>query len=632
MSCSCKCHDKTHEAACGCVSEEKSTGVTALITSAVLFIAAWLIPAEGYWRLAAYLVPYLVIGHDVLTGAVKNLFSGHMLDEELLMSIATIGAFCIGEYPEAVAVMLFYKIGEKIEDMASDKSRRSISSLMDIRPDYASLVQDGQIRRVLPQEINPGDIIEVKPGERIPLDGQIISGATTVDESAITGESLPADKAFSDQVTSGTVNMTSPIRVKVSSSYAQSTVARILEMVESSAGKKARTEKFITRFSHYYTPCVVIGAMLLAITPPLLMQADWAVWINRALVFLVVSCPCALVMSVPLTFFGGIGGASRKGILIKGSNYLEKLSKATTMVFDKTGTLTRGNLSVSAVHPKDNVSQAYLLDIAAAAESFSSHPIALSILMAHGGHIDKDRISDMKEMAGMGIKATIDGKTIYAGNEKLMAGIGVKWSDCHISGTTMHIAEEGRYLGHIIITDTIKPEAAEAIAQLKKAGVRRTVMLTGDNEKNAASVAESLGIDEVKARLLPDDKVVAIENLMEDARSSGITAFAGDGINDAPVLTRADIGIAMGAMGSDAAIEAADIVLMDDNLLKLPQAIRISSRTMRIAKENIALALTVKFLILGLGAFGLAGMWAAVFADVGVMAIAVLNALRTLKA
>lgn len=632
MSCSCKCHDEAHEAACGCASEEKSTGFTAIIASAVLFIAAWLIPSEGYWRLAAYLVPYLVIGHDVLIEAAKNLFSGHMLDEELLMSIATIGAFCIGEYPEAVAVMLFYKIGEKIEDMASDKSRRSISSLMDIRPDYASLVTDGQIKRVLPQEINPGDIIEVRPGERIPLDGQIISGATTVDESAITGESLPADKAFSDQVISGTVNMTSPIRMKVTSSYAQSTVARILEMVESSAGKKARTEKFITRFSHYYTPCVVIGALLLAVMPPLLMQADWAVWINRALVFLVVSCPCALVMSVPLTFFGGIGGASRKGILIKGSNYLEKLSKTTTMVFDKTGTLTRGNLSVSAVHPEDNVSQAYLLDIAAAAESFSSHPIALSILMAHGGHIDKDRISDMKEMAGMGIKATIDGKTIYAGNEKLMAGIDVKWNDCHISGTTIHIAEEGRYLGHIIITDTIKPEAAEAIAQLKKAGVRRTVMLTGDNEKNAVSVAESLGIDEVKARLLPDEKVAAIENLMEDARRLGITAFAGDGINDAPVLTRADIGIAMGAMGSDAAIEAADIVLMDDNLLKLPQAIRISSRTMRIAKENIALALTVKFLIIGLGAFGLAGMWAAVFADVGVMAIAVLNALRALKA
>lgn len=632
MSCSCKCHDEAHEAACGCASEEKSTGFTAIIASAVLFIATWLIPSEGYWRLAAYLVPYLVIGHDVLIEAAKNLFSGHMLDEELLMSIATIGAFCIGEYPEAVAVMLFYKIGEKIEDMASDKSRRSISSLMDIRPDYASLVTDGQIKRVLPQEINPGDIIEVRPGERIPLDGQIISGATTVDESAITGESLPADKAFSDQVISGTVNMTSPIRMKVTSSYAQSTVARILEMVESSAGKKARTEKFITRFSHYYTPCVVIGALLLAVMPPLLMQADWAVWINRALVFLVVSCPCALVMSVPLTFFGGIGGASRKGILIKGSNYLEKLSKTTTMVFDKTGTLTRGNLSVSAVHPEDNVSQAYLLDIAAAAESFSSHPIALSILMAHGGHIDKDRISDMKEMAGMGIKATIDGKTIYAGNEKLMAGIDVKWNDCHISGTTIHIAEEGRYLGHIIITDTIKPEAAEAIAQLKKAGVRRTVMLTGDNEKNAVSVAESLGIDEVKARLLPDEKVAAIENLMEDARRLGITAFAGDGINDAPVLTRADIGIAMGAMGSDAAIEAADIVLMDDNLLKLPQAIRISSRTMRIAKENIALALTVKFLIIGLGAFGLAGMWAAVFADVGVMAIAVLNALRALKA
>lgn len=620
MSCSCK-EDKCEE------KNEKRIAIARITASAVLLVVAMVLPSEGIFKALLYIIPYLIIGYDVIWAAIKNIAHLKMLDEEFLMTIATIGAFAIGEYPEAVAVMLFFQIGELIEDLAQGRSRRSIAAIMNIRPDYANIVSGGEVRKVAPSEVHIGDIIEVRPGEKIPLDGQIIEGSTSVDTQAITGESIPRDMATGDQVSNGTVNISGLIRVKVSSEFAQSTVSRILDLVENSSEKKARTENFITRFSHWYTPSVVIGAVLLCIIPPLASGQAWSTWISRALVFLAVSCPCALVISVPLTFFSGIGGASKEGILIKGSSYLETLSRITTAVFDKTGTLTDGKLAVTAIHP-NQVTEAQLLDLAAAAESYSVHPIAASIIRAHKGHIDRSRIGEVEEIAGMGLSAVIDGKTIYVGNGKLMDRIGAAWHECHRSGTVIHLSTETEYLGHIVVSDSIKPEASKAIAELKKQGVKKTVMLSGDLRKSALQVAQSLGIDETKAELLPDDKVTAVESLLGPGQT---IAFIGDGINDAPVLMRSDIGIAMGAMGSDAAIEAADVVLMDDNLEKTALAVKIARKTMSIARQNIVFALGVKAAILAFGAMGIAGLWAAVFGDVGVMLIAVLNSLRAMR-
>lgn len=620
MSCSCK-EDKCEE------KNEKRIAIARITASAVLLVVAMVLPSEGIFKALLYIIPYLIIGYDVIWAALKNIAHLKMLDEEFLMTIATIGAFAIGEYPEAVAVMLFFQIGELIEDLAQGRSRRSIAAIMNIRPDYANIVSGGEVRKVAPSEVHIGDIIEVRPGEKIPLDGQIIEGSTSVDTQAITGESIPRDMATGDQVSNGTVNISGLIRVKVSSEFAQSTVSRILDLVENSSEKKARTENFITRFSHWYTPSVVIGAVLLCIIPPLASGQAWSTWISRALVFLAVSCPCALVISVPLTFFSGIGGASKEGILIKGSSYLETLSRITTAVFDKTGTLTDGKLAVTAIHP-NQVTEAQLLDLAAAAESYSVHPIAASIIRAHKGHIDRSRIGEVEEIAGMGLSAVIDGKTIYVGNGKLMDRIGAAWHECHRSGTVIHLSTETEYLGHIVVSDSIKPEASKAIAELKKQGVKKTVMLSGDLRKSALQVAQSLGIDETKAELLPDDKVTAVESLLGPGQT---IAFIGDGINDAPVLMRSDIGIAMGAMGSDAAIEAADVVLMDDNLEKTALAVKIARKTMSIARQNIVFALGVKAAILAFGAMGIAGLWAAVFGDVGVMLIAVLNSLRAMR-
>jgi len=620
MSCSCK-EDRCEE------KNEKRIAIARITASAVLLVIAMIVPSEGIIKAQLYIIPYLIIGYDVIWAALKNIAHLKMLDEEFLMTIATIGAFAIGEYPEAVAVMLFFQIGELIEDLAQGRSRRSIAAIMNIRPDYANIVSGGEVRKVAPSEVHIGDIIEVRPGEKIPLDGQIIEGSTSVDTQAITGESIPRDMATGDQVSNGTVNISGLIRVKVSSEFAQSTVSRILDLVENSSEKKARTENFITRFSHWYTPSVVIGAVLLCIIPPLASGQAWSTWISRALVFLAVSCPCALVISVPLTFFSGIGGASKEGILIKGSSYLETLSRITTAVFDKTGTLTDGKLAVTAIHP-NQVTEAQLLDLAAAAESYSVHPIAASIIRAHKGHIDRSRIGEVEEIAGMGLSAVIDGKTIYVGNGKLMDRIGAAWHECHRSGTVIHLSTETEYLGHIVVSDSIKPEASKAIAELKKQGVKKTVMLSGDLRKSALQVAQSLGIDETKAELLPDDKVTAVESLLGPGQT---IAFIGDGINDAPVLMRSDIGIAMGAMGSDAAIEAADVVLMDDNLEKTALAVKIARKTMSIARQNIVFALGVKAAILAFGAMGIAGLWAAVFGDVGVMLIAVLNSLRAMR-
>ena len=561
---------------------------------------------------------------DVLWSAVRNIAHGQVFDEKFLMAVATLGAFAIREYPEAAAVMLFYQIGEWFQSIAVGKSRKSIAALMDIRPEYAVVLREGKEQEVDPEEVEIGEIIVLKPGERIPLDGTVIEGAGSVDTSALTGESLPADKTVGDTVLSGSINLSGVLKVKTSSTYAESTVARILELVENSSEKKARIENFITRFARWYTPLVVISAVLLAVIPPLFLSGSWADWINRALIFLVVSCPCALVVSVPLSFFGGIGGASRDGILVKGANYLEMLSKADTVVFDKTGTLTQGSFAVDAVHPSE-ISAEELLDIAAAAESYSSHPIAESVVSAFAGDIDRSRIGEIKEIAGMGIEAQVDGKTFFLGNGKLMEKAGAVWHECHLPGTAIHISEDSSYMGHIIINDQIKPEVRESINKLKELGIKQTIMLTGDSEKVAKAVAEKIGVDSYRAELLPAQKVTAVEDLLG---SGAHVAFVGDGINDAPVLSRADVGIAMGALGSDAAIESADIVIMDDRISRLPLAIKIAHRTMRIVHENIILALGVKFAILILSAFGLTNMWWAVFGDVGVLIVAVLNAMR----
>ncbi len=594
-----------------------------ILLAALLLVAAALLPAEGLWKALAFAVPWLVIGYDVLWDAVRGIAHGQVFDEKFLMAVATIGAFAVGEYPEAAAVMLFYQIGEWFQSIAVGRSRKSIAALMDIRPEFAVVLRDGQEEEVDPEEVSVGETILIRPGDRIPLDGTVLEGQSSLNTAALTGESLPVDVAPGDRVVSGSINMTGVLQVRAESAYEDSTVARILELVENSAEKKARVESFITRFARWYTPCVVIGALLLALVPPLFV-GNWGEWIHRALIFLVVSCPCALVVSVPLSFFGGIGGASRAGILIKGANDLETLAKVDTVAFDKTGTLTRGVFQVDAVHPKELTADA-LLDIAAAAESRSNHPVAESIVAAHGGHIDPARLGAVRELAGMGLEAEVDGETFYVGNGKLMAQVGADWHECHLPGTVVHIARGREYLGHIVINDQLKPDAPEAIAALKRLGVKQSVLLTGDRQKVAEAVAKELGVDDLRAELLPAQKVEEVERLLQ---SGAKLAFVGDGINDAPVLARADVGIAMGAMGSDAAIESADVVLMDDKPSRLPLAVKIARKTMRIVRENIGFALAVKFVILALGALGIADMWLAVFGDVGVLILAILNAMR----
>lgn len=597
---------------------------------AVLFVAGLLLP-EGLWRWAALIAAYVVAGGEVLLRAAKNILRGQVFDENFLMAVASLGAMLMGETTEAVAVMLFYQIGEWFQDRAVDKSRASIAQLMDIRPDHANhVLADGSVEVVPPQSLKAGDILLVKPGERIPLDGIILEGTSTLNTSALTGESIPRDVAEGDTVLSGCVNQTGVLRLRATGAYESSTVARILRLVEDSGERKASTERFITRFARWYTPAVCLAALLLALVPPLFV-GEWTEWIKRALTFLVISCPCALVISVPLTFFGGVGGASRRGVLIKGANYLEQLAKTDIAVFDKTGTLTRGTFEVTAIHP-NQITEEELLELAALAESYSDHPISASLRAAWNRALDKNRVTDAQEIAGRGIHALVDGRPVYAGNERLMADVHVESRPCHRQGTIVHVALDGVYMGHIVIADRVKEGSAEAIAELKALGVARTVMLTGDQSAVAQSVAKELGVDEVHAELLPGDKVEQVECLMKQKPEGAMLAFVGDGINDAPVLRRADLGIAMGGVGSDAAIEAADIVLMDDDPRKLPCAIRIARRTLRIAKQNIIFALSVKAIILVMGAMGLANMWLAVFADVGVSFLAILNAMRAMRA
>ena len=601
-----------------------------IIAAAVLLAAGYLIPAQGWVRLVVFLVPYAVIGWDILWKAVRNISHGQVFDENFLMALATVGAFFTGEFPEAVAVMLFYQIGELFQSYAVGKSRQSIASLMDIRPDYANLERDGKTEQVDPEEVAVGDVILVKPGEKIPLDGVVLEGDSMVNTSALTGESVPREAYPGSDVISGCINQNGLLRIRVTKEFGESTVAKILDLVENSSSKKAKAENFITKFARWYTPAVVIAAVLLAVVPPLILQGGWNDWIHRALIFLVISCPCALVISVPLSFFGGIGGASRNGILVKGGNYLESLAHAETVVFDKTGTLTRGVFNVTAIHP-NSFSEADLLELAALAESYSDHPISRSIREAYGKDPDLSRVTDVEELSGRGVRVRIDGKTVCAGNDKLMEETGVQWHPCHRVGTTVHIAVDGEYAGHIVISDEVKPDAVQAVSALKQQGISRTVMLTGDAKAVGESVAKELGLDEVHTELLPAGKVDCVEQLLKQKSAKGTLVFVGDGINDAPVLSRADIGIAMGAMGSDAAIEAADIVLMDDKPSKIADAIRIARKTLRIVTQNIVFALAVKGIVLLLGALGLANMWEAVFADVGVSVIAILNAMRALK-
>ena len=609
--------------------------VARIAASAVLLVAAVLIPYEGPWRFVLFLPAYFVIGWDVLWKAARNIAHGQVFDENFLMALATVGAFCTGffgegEYPEAVFVMLFYQVGELFQGYAVGKSRKSIASLMDIRPDYANVERDGQLTQVDPEEVAVGDTITVKAGERVPLDGVVLEGQSMVNTSALTGESVPRQVQPGDDVISGCVNQSGLLRVRVTKPFGESTVQKILDLVENSSSKKAKAENFITKFARYYTPIVVFCALALALVPPLFV-GDWVGWVQKALIFLVVSCPCALVISVPLSFFGGIGGASRQGILVKGGNYLEVLANTEIVVFDKTGTLTKGVFNVTAIHPEE-YSESGLLEMAALAESYSDHPISRSLKEAWGQELDASRVGEVEELSGRGVRAQVDGKTVCAGNDKLMEDIGVKWHPCHHVGTTVHVAVEGKYIGHIVISDEVKPDAKEAIAALKAQGVKKTVMLTGDAKAVGESVAKDLGLDEAYTQLLPGDKVDRVEALLSEKSPKGKLAFVGDGINDAPVLSRADIGIAMGALGSDAAIEAADIVLMDDKPSKIAKAMEISQRTLRIVQQNIVFALAVKLLVLALTPFGIANMWEAVFADVGVMVIAILNASRALQA
>lgn len=602
---------------------------------AVFVVISHIFELPWWAELALFLVPYLVIGYDILIKSGKGIIRGQVFDENFLMAIATIGAFALGEYLEAAAVMLFYQIGELFQSVAVGKSRRNISALMDIRPDYANIERDGEIVQVDPDEVEVGSEIVVKAGEKIPIDGIITDGHTTLDTAALTGESLPQDANEGDEVHSGSINITGLIKVRTTKEFGESTASKILELVENSGAKKSRSENFISKFARYYTPAVCIGALLLAVIVPLVrlvigIPPAWGDWVMRALTFLVISCPCALVISIPLSFFAGIGGASGKGVLIKGSNYLETLSKVRTVVFDKTGTMTKGVFEVVGIH-HNSIEDKKLLEYAALAESGSNHPIAKSILKALETMPDKSRVSETEEISGHGVKAKIDGKTVAVGNERLMESLGIEHKMCHGNGTVVHVAVDGKYEGHILIADILKPNAKKAVAELKKCGVRKTVMLTGDIEKAAKPVAEEIGVDELYSSLLPADKVERVEELLADKSKSDALAFVGDGLNDAPVLSRADIGIAMGALGSDAAIEAADIVLMDDDPLKIPLAIRIAKKCMRIVYQNIIFAIGVKLICLALGALGLANMWLAIFADVGVMVIAVLNAIRALR-
>lgn len=623
--------------------------VAALAIFAVVFAVTEFVPLAQYvggqtnalyLEFVLFLIPYLIAGYDVLLKAARNIGNGQVFDENFLMTIATVGAFALVLFPdsqphmaEGAAVMLFYQVGELFQGYAVGKSRQSIADMMDIAPDFANVMRDGKLVQVDPYEIGVGDEIVVKPGERVPLDGTIVEGSTQLDTAALTGESVPRHVEEGAEVISGCVNMTGKITVKVSKPFEQSTVSRILELVESASEKKAQTENFITRFARYYTPIVTIGALVLAVSPPLLFGQSWSDWIERGLTFLVVSCPCALVISVPLSFFGGIGGASRLGILVKGGNYLEALSHTETVVFDKTGTLTNGSFNVVAVHPDAaaEVDPDLILSIAAHAEAYSDHPIAVSVKEAFTGEIDQSRIADVREEGGHGVRAVVDERVVLVGNDKLMREEGIAYHDCELTGTILHVSIDGKYAGHIIIADVVKEDAAECIKRLHAAGVRKTVMLTGDRAEVAKAVAEKLGLDEYHGKLLPEDKVNQVERLLGETSERGKLAFVGDGINDAPVLTRADIGIAMGAMGSDVAIEAADIVLMDDKPSKIASAIRIARKTMRIVWQNIVFALGVKFAVLVLAAVGLATMWLAVFADVGVAILAILNAMRCMR-
>ncbi|BDF70621.1 cadmium transporter [Oscillospiraceae bacterium] len=613
------------------MSKKQKQTLARILASAALLIACVLLPLEGWPRLILFLIPYGVIGWDVLWRAVRNIAHGQVFDENFLMSLATVGAFFTGEYPEAVFVMLFYQVGELFQSYAVGKSRKSISSLMDIRPDYANVEKDGALEQVDPEDVEVGGVIVVKPGERIPLDGVVLEGSSTVNTSALTGESLPRQVQADDDVISGCVNLTGLLRVRVTKPFEESTVSKILDLVENASSKKAKAENFITKFARYYTPVVVIGAALLALLLPLFTGLAWSESIHRALIFLVISCPCALVISVPLSFFGGIGGASRAGILVKGGNYLEVLAEAEIVVFDKTGTLTQGVFNVTAIHP-DQCPQAKLLELAALAESYSDHPISRSLKDAYNAPLDTGRVGNVEELSGRGVRAVVDGAVVCAGNGKLMDEIGVSWHPCHRVGTTVHVAADGVYLGHIVISDEVKSDAAQAITDLKAQGVRKTVMLTGDAKAVGEAVAAELGLDEVHTQLLPADKVDRVEALLKEKTGKGKLAFVGDGINDAPVLSRADLGIAMGGLGSDAAIEAADIVLMDDRPSQIAVAMGIARKTLRIVRQNIIFALGVKLLVLALGALGMANMWEAVFADVGVSVIAILNAMRALKA
>ncbi len=614
------------------MSKKQKKGLVRIGAGAVLLVAAYLLPVEGWASLVAFLVPYAVVGWDVLWKAVRNILHGQVFDENFLMALATIGAFATGKYSEGVAVMLFYQVGEWFQRYAVGRSRRSIAALMDIRPDHANLVgPDGTARQVDPDEVQVGDVILVKPGERVPLDGTVLEGNSMMDTAALTGESVPRRTAEGDTVISGCINGSGLLRVRVEKPYGESTVAKILDLVENAGEKKAKAENFITKFARWYTPAVVIAALALAVLPPMVLGGGWADWVRRALIFLVISCPCALVISVPLSFFGGIGGASKRGILVKGGAYMEVLANARTVVFDKTGTLTKGVFSVTAVHPHE-IDKTHLVELAALAESYSTHPIAVSLRAAYGKTPDAARVAGYEELSGRGVRARVDGHTVCVGNGRLMDEAGAQWHECHLTGTVAHVAVDGSYAGHIVISDEVKPDAAAAIAALKEAGVKKTVMLTGDAREVGEAVAKQLGIDEAYTQLLPADKVEHMERLLARQPKGEALAFVGDGVNDAPVLARADVGIAMGGIGSDAAIEAADVVLMDDKPSKLAEAVRISRRTLRIVHQNIAFALVVKALVLALGALGMATMWEAVFADVGVMVLAILNAMRALKA
>ena len=623
------------------MTKKQKKMLTRIIICAVMLVALQFLPITGIPRFALYLAAYLVIGYDILKKAGKGILNGRVFDENFLMAIATVGAFALaiyeksGDYNEAIAVMLFYQIGELFQSYAVGKSRRNISALMDIRPDYANIEVDGKLEKVDPDEVSVGSIIVVQPGEKVPLDGVIIDGASTLNTSALTGESLPRDAKTGDEIISGCINMTGVLKIRTTKEFGESTVSKILELVENSSSRKSRSEDFIAKFARIYTPTVCYSALALAVLPPVVrlvmgLTSEWEQWLYRALTFLVTSCPCALVVSIPLSFFAGIGGASKEGVLIKGSNYLETLSRVKTVVFDKTGTLTKGVFEVSAVHHSP-MEQEKLLEYAALAECASSHPISKSLQKAYGKEIDRSRVTDIEEVSGRGILAKVDGVSVAAGNHKLMEQLGIDFIDCHSVGTIIHMAVDGKYAGHIVISDVVKPNSKKAIEQLHRAGVTKTVMLTGDAKKVADSVAKELGVDEVYSDLLPAGKVEKVEALLSRQSGKAKLAFVGDGINDAPVLSRADIGIAMGAMGSDAAIEAADIVLMDDEPLQIAKAIKISRKCIGIVYQNIVFALMVKFACLALVALGAANMWAAIFADVGVMVLAVLNAIRALR-